>query len=231
MIEIGATDGGPKVVEVGAQRPLPGPAPVLPLRDMVTFPDMLVPLNVGQPRSIDLINDVLSGDRTIAMVAIRAADVETPGPEDLYSVGVLGVVARMIRVPDGTIRVLVQGGQRIRIEGWQQTDPYLVAEVAQAPDIVTETPELVALMRNVQQTFSSIVEEVPYLPEELQVMVANVDDPSALSHLIASALRLKTEEKQELLEEVDVAKRLRRLSEMLARELEVVAIGSKIQSA
>ena len=153
MIEIGATDGGPKVVEVGAQRPLPGPAPVLPLRDMVTFPDMLVPLNVGQPRSIDLINDVLSGDRTIAMVAIRAADVETPGPEDLYSVGVLGVVARMIRVPDGTIRVLVQGGQRIRIEGWQQTDPYLVAEVAQAPDIVTETPELVALMRNVQQTF------------------------------------------------------------------------------
>ena len=230
MIEIGATDGGPKVVEVGAQRPLPGPAPVLPLRDMVTFPDMLVPLNVGQPRSIDLINDVLSGDRTIAMVAIRAADVETPGPEDLYSVGVLGVVARMIRVPDGTIRVLVQGGQRIRIEGWQQTDPYLVAEVAQAPDIVTETPELVALMRNVQQTFSSIVEEVPYLPEELQVMVANVDDPSALSHLIASALRLKTEEKQELLEEVDVAKRLRRLSEMLARELEVVAIGSKIQS-
>ena len=118
MIEIGATDGGPKVVEVGAQRPLPGPAPVLPLRDMVTFPDMLVPLNVGQPRSIDLINEVLSGDRTIAMVAMRNPDVEPPGPDDLYSVGVLGVVARMIRVPDGTLRVLVQGGQRVRIEGW-----------------------------------------------------------------------------------------------------------------
>jgi ATP-dependent Lon protease len=230
VIEIGASDGGPKEVEVGARRALPGSVGVLPLRDMVTFPDMLVPLNVGQPRSIDLINDVLGGDRTIAMVATRTADVEVPGPDDLYSVGVLGVVARMIRVPDGTIRVLVQGGQRIRIKGWEKTDPYLVAEIVEAPDTVKETPELVALMRNVQHTFSSIVEEVPYLPEELQVMVQNVDDPSALSHLIAGALRLKTEEKQELLEEVDVAKRLRRLSELLARELEVVAIGSKIQS-
>ena len=230
MIEIGASDGGPKVVEVGAQRALPDAAPVLPLRDLVTFPDMLVPLNVGQARSVELINDVLGGDRTIAMVATRNSDVEVPGPDDLYSVGVLGVVARMIRVPDGTIRVLIQGGQRIRIERWEKTEPYLVAEISEAPDIVKQTPELVALMRNVQQTFSSIVEEVPYLPEELQVMVANVDDPSALSHLIAGALRLKTEEKQALLEEVDVAKRLRRLSEILARELELVAIGSKIQS-
>jgi len=230
VIEIGASDGGPKVVEVGAQRALPDAAPVLPLRDLVTFPDMLVPLNVGQPRSIELINDVLGGDRTIAMVATRSTDVEVPGPDDLYTVGVLGVVARMIRVPDGTLRVLIQGGQRIRVERWDKTEPYLVAEIAEAPDIVKQTPELVALMRNVQQTFSSIVEEVPYLPEELQVMVANVDDPSALSHLIAGALRLKTEEKQALLEEVDVAKRLRRLSEILARELELVAIGSKIQS-
>jgi ATP-dependent Lon protease len=230
MIEVGAPDGGPKPVDVSAERVLPGSAPVLPLRDMVTFPDMLVPLGVSQPRSIELINDVLSGDRTLAMVAMRNPDVENPGPDDLYSVGVLGVVARMIRVPDGTLRVLVQGGQRIRIEGWEKTAPYLVANIVEAPDVVKETPELVALMRNVQQTFSSIVEEVPYLPEELQVMVANVDDPSVLSHLIAGALRLKTEEKQELLEEVDVAKRLRRLSEILARELELVAIGSKIQS-
>ena len=96
--------------------------------------------------------------------------------------------------------------------------------------MVDQTPELTALMRNVQQTFTDIVEQVPYLPEELQVMVANVDDPSALAHLIAGALRIPTEEKQALLEELDVAKRLRRLSEILARELEVVAIGSKIQS-
>jgi ATP-dependent Lon protease len=230
MIEVGTPDGGPKPVDVSAQRVVPATAPVLPLRDMVTFPDMLVPLGISQPRSIELINDVLSGDRTIVMVAMHNADAETPGPEDLYTVGVLGVVARMIRVPDGTLRVLVQGGQRVRIEGWERTEPYPVAQIAEARDIVNQTPELVALMRNVQQTFSSIVEEVPYLPEELQVMVANVDDPSVLSYLIAGALRLKTEEKQELLEELDVAKRLRRLSEILARELELVAIGSKIQS-
>jgi ATP-dependent Lon protease len=105
-----------------------------------------------------------------------------------------------------------------------------VAEIEELPDVVNPTPELTALMRNVQQTFTDIIEQVPYLPEELQVMVANVDDPSVLAHLIAGALRIPTEEKQALLEEVDVAKRLRRLSEILARELELVAIGSKIQS-
>jgi ATP-dependent Lon protease len=230
VIEVGSPDGGAKTVDVNGQRAVPDTVGVLPLRDMVAFPDMLVPLGVTQPRSIQLINDVLSGNRTIAMVAMRNHEVENPGAEDLYPVGVLGVVERMIRVPDGTLRVLVQGGQRVRIEGWEKTEPYLVARIAEAHDVVKQSPELVALMRNVQQTFSSIVEEVPYLPEELQVMVANVDDPSALAHLIAGALRLKTEEKEQLLEELDVAKRLRRLSEILARELELVNIGSKIQS-
>ncbi len=223
-------DGGPREVPVAGTREQPQRVGVLPLRDTVTFPDMLIPLNVGQDRSIELINEVLRGDRTIAMVASRTPDVESPGPEDLYSVGVLGVVARMIRVPDGTLRVLIQGGQRVRIESWVGTEPYLVAEVAAAPDVVKQSTELTALMRNVQQTFTDIVEQVPYLPEELQVMVANVDDPSVLTHLIAGALRLPTEEKQELLEEADVAKRLRRLSEILARELELVTLGSKIQS-
>ncbi len=230
MIEVGAPSRGPRDVAVTGAPALPERVGVLPLRDTVTFPDMLIPLNVGQERSIELVNDVLRGDRSIAMVASANPEAEAPGPEDLYSVGVLGVVARMIRVPDGTLRVLIQGGQRVRIENWLQTEPYLMAEVAEAPDVVDQTPELTALMRNVQQTFTDIVEQVPYLPEELQIMVANVDDPSVLAHLIAGALRLKTEEKQALLEEVDVGKRLRRLSEILARELEVVAIGSKIQS-
>ncbi len=230
MIDIGAPASGPKDVEVAGPRGLPERVAVLPLRDTVTFPDMLIPLNVGQERSVELINDVLRGDRTIVMVASRNPEDETPGPEELYSVGVLGVVARMIRVPDGTLRVLIQGAQRVRIVRWLAADPYLVAEITEAPDVVTQSPELVALMRNVQQTFSNIVSEVPYLPEELQIMVANVEDPSVLTHLIAGALRLPTEEKQGLLEELDVAKRLRRLSEILARELEVVAIGSKIQS-
>jgi ATP-dependent Lon protease len=229
VIDVGVPDGGPRDVAVGGVRDLPERVGVLPLRDTVTFPDMLIPLNVGQQRSVELINDVLRGDRSIVMVASRKSDVETPAPEDLYSVGVIGVVARMIRVPDGTLRVLIQGGQRVRVERWLATDPYLVAEISELPDVVKPTPELTALTRNVQQTFNNIVEEVPYLPEELQIMVANVEDPSALGHLIAGALRLKTEEKQELLEEVDVGKRLRRLAEILSRELEVVALGSKIQ--
>ncbi len=230
MIEIGVPEGGPRDVEVGGTRSLPERVGVLPLRDTVTFPEMLIPLNVGQARSVELINDVLRGDRSIVMVASRNPEIEVPGPEDLYTVGVIGAVARMIRVPDGTLRVLVQGSQRVRLEHWVSEEPFLVAEIVEAPDVVRQSPELVALMRNVQQTFTDIVAEVPYLPEELQVMVANVEDPSALSHLIAGALRLRTEEKQELLEELDVGRRLRRLSEILARELEVVAIGSKIQS-
>ncbi len=230
MIEIGTAERPAREVAVGATRELPQEVGVLPLRDTVTFPDMLVPLNIGQPRSVELINDVLRGERTIAMVASRDAQVETPSPDQLYDVGVLGVVARMIRVPDGTLRVLIQGSQRIRIERWVKTEPYLVAEIAEAPDVVDQTPELIALMRNVQHTFTDIIEQVPYLPEELQVMVTNVEDPSALAHLIAGALRIPAEEKQALLEELDVGKRLRRLSEILARELEVVAIGSKIQS-
>jgi ATP-dependent Lon protease len=230
MIEVGVPADGAQAATVDGSPALPARVGVLPLRDTVAFPDMMVPLNIGQPRSVELINDVLRGDRSIVMVAGRDPEVEAPGPDELYDVGVLGVVARMIRLPDGSLRVLIQGGQRVRTREWVQTDPYLVAVVEEAPDVVKQNPELVALMRNVQQTFSSIVEQVPYLPEELQIMVANVEDPSVLSHVIAGALRLSTEEKQSLLEELDVAKRLRRLSKSLARELEVAAIGTRIQS-
>jgi ATP-dependent Lon protease len=230
MIDIGAPSDGAREVGVSQDRTFPAQIGVLPLRETVTFPDMPVPLNVGQPRSVELINDALRGDRSIVMLASRQPELETPGPDQLYGVGVLGAVARMIRLPDGSLRILIQGGQRVRIQGWVSTDPYLVALVDEAPDIVPEGAEITALMRNVQQTFSTIVEQVPYLPEELQIMVANVEDPSALSHLIAGALRLPTEEKQALLEELDVGARLRRLSQILARELEVVAIGTKIQS-
>ncbi|MFZ0090715.1 MAG: endopeptidase La [Solirubrobacteraceae bacterium] len=217
-------------VEASGGLQLPARVPVLPLRDAVTFPELVIPLNIGQPRSIELINDVLRGDRSIVVIAGRDPGVESPGPDDLYAVGVLGSVARMVRLPDGTLRVLIQGGQRVRAQEWVQTEPYLVAEVGEAPDIVAQTPELEALARNVQRAFSSIVGQVPSLPEELQVMVSNVDDPVMLSHLIAGALRLPAAEKQELLEEQDVTLRLRRLSEILARELQLVALDTKIQS-
>ncbi len=230
MIEVASSADGSREIEIGRERPLPAQLPVLPLRDTVTYPDTLTPLAVAQDRSITLINDVLGGNRMLVMVASRNPELEEPGPEDLYDVGVVGVVARMLKVPDGTLRILVQGAQRVRLTDWVSREPYLVAEIEAAPDVVEETPALLALTRNVQSTFSSIVEGVPYLPEELQIAIANVDDPSALSHLIAGSLRLKTEEKQALLVEVDVAKRLRRLSEILARELEVISIGSQIQS-
>jgi ATP-dependent Lon protease len=215
---------------VSREEPLPDALPVLPLRETVTFPDTLTPLAVGQERSIKLVNDVLSGNRMLAMVASRDPENDTPGPGDLYRIGVAGQVARMMKVPDGTLRILVQGGERIRIVDYVTEEPYLVARIEPMPDLLEASDELEALMRNVQNTFSEIIEAIPYLPEELQLAVTNLDDPSALGHLIAGALRISTEEKQELLEEVDVTKRLHRLSEILTRELEVVRLGSKIQS-
>jgi ATP-dependent Lon protease len=230
ILDVGTATGEADHDQENGFRRLPAQLGVLPLRDSVTFPDLVIPLNIGQPRSLELVNDVLRGDRSVVLVAGRDPEVESPGPAELYSVGVLGAIARMVRLPDGTLRVLIQGGPRVTVNEWVGTEPYLVAEVEHARDRVRESAQLEALARNVQRTFSSIVGQVPYLPEELQVMVANVDDPVILSHLIAGALRLPTEEKQALLEELDVTKRLRRLSEILARELEVVALDTKIQS-
>jgi ATP-dependent Lon protease len=231
VIEIAGTGEDGRTVEVGAQRPVPGTLPVLPLRETIPLPDTLTPLAVGQERSIRLVDDVLRGNRMLVMVASRNPEIEAPGPEDLYDVGVVGAIARMIKVPDGTMRVLVQGGQRVHIDRWLRETPYLVAELSEQPDVAPAADaELEALVRNVRTTFSSIVEGNPYLPEELQLAIANIDDPSALSHLIAGSLRIKPEEKQGLLEEVDVARRLRRLVEILARELEVISIGSEIQN-
>jgi ATP-dependent Lon protease len=212
------------------EEPLPDALPVLPLREMVTFPGTLTPLAVGQPRSIKLVDDVLTGNRMLALVASKEPNKEEPGPDDLHGVGVAGIVARMLKVPDGTIRILVQATQRIKVGDFVQSEPYLVARIEELPDKLEPSQELQALTRNVQRTFSEIIEQIPYLPEELQMMVANMDDPSGLSHLIAGALRISVEEKQELLEEVDVGRRLRRLSQILARELEVVRLGTQIQS-
>jgi ATP-dependent Lon protease len=240
--ELGAEgDGGPSIEVVqGADieqairerqgQPVPSALPVLPLREVVPYPDTLTPLAVGRERSVRLVNEVLSGERMLVMVASKSPEIEEPGPDDLYGVGVVGVVARMLKVPDGTIRILVQGTERVRLTDYVAEEPYLIARIEPMPDVVEPSPELEALTHNVQRTFAEIIEQIPYLPEELQLAVANLEDPAALAHLIAGALRISTEEKQELLEQLDVAKRLRRLSEILARELEVVQLGTKIQS-
>ena len=227
-IHIPSADGEAAHAVVRAS--LPNELPILPLRDSVPFPETLTPLAIGQERSIALVNDVLGGNRMLAMVASRDPEDEEPEPDGLFRVGVAGVVSRMLKVPDGTLRILVHAAQRVEIEEFVTTDPYLVARIAEAPDELVPSPELEALHRNVQNTFSRIIEEVPYLPEELQVAVANLDDPAELAHMIAGSLRIRTDEKQQLLEERDVARRLRMLSEILARELELVEIGTRIQT-
>jgi ATP-dependent Lon protease len=166
----------------------------------------------------------------LVMVASKDAELDLPAPDDVYRVGVVGIVVRMLRIPDNTLRVLVQGGQRVRIDDFTSEEPYLVARIHEEPDVVEPSAELEALTRHVQNTFSTLIEGVPYLPEELQIAVANIDDPATLAHMIAGSLRIDKEERQELLEELNVTKRLRRLSELLAREQEVMELGSKIQS-
>jgi ATP-dependent Lon protease len=216
--------------EAQAMPRVPPVLPVLPLRDMVAFPNTMTPLAVGQERSVRLVNDVLTRDRMLVMVASRDPEDEQPGPDGLYRVGVVGIVARMLKMPDGTLRILVQGGQRVRLDDFVSQAPYLVARVQEEPDILEPSNELEALKRHIQKAFSDIIEGLPYLPEELQVAVANVDDPEVLGHMIAGSLRIPTEDKQALLEERNVTVRLRRLSEILARELEVMELGTKIQS-
>ena len=213
-----------------AGEPLPPALPVLPLRESVAFPNTLTPLAVGQQRSIKLVDEVLGSNRMLVMVASRDPEDEEPGPDKLYGVGVAGVVARMLKIPDGTIRILVQASHRVKLGPYVTEKPYLIAQVSELPDVIEESTELEALTRNVQRTFSQIIEQIPYLPEELQMAVANIDEPSDLAHLIAGALRISTEEKQDLLEELDVGKRLRRLSQILARELEVIQLGTQIQT-
>ena len=133
-IHIPSTDG--EALQAAVRSSLPDALPILPLRDSVPFPETLTPLAIGQERSIQLVNDVLSGDRMLVMLASKDPETEEPGPDDLYRVGVAGVVARMLKVPDGTLRILVHGAQRVTISDYVATDPYLVARIEEAPDQV-----------------------------------------------------------------------------------------------
>jgi ATP-dependent Lon protease len=224
------TDLIPEGESFAGDSPIPPTLPVLPLKETVVFPQSMTPLAIGQERSIKLIDDVVSGDRMLALLTARNADAEQPGFDDVYEIGTAGLVHRMIRIPDGTLRILVQGLSRIRLERRVSEDPYPVGDFSELPDVVTESREVEALTRTVQNQFARVVELVPTLPDELQLAAANVDDPGVLTYLVASTLRLKTEEKQELLEMTDVEQRLRATAAILSRELEVFELGSKIQS-
>jgi ATP-dependent Lon protease len=221
-------DIGEAIDESGVE--IPSTLPVLPLKETVVFPDSAAPLAIGQERSIALIDEVVTRDGMVALVTAKDPEVEQPGWEDLHEIGTAAMVHKLIKVPDGTLRILVQGLQRIKLDERVQDEPYLVGAFSELPDVESDSKELEALARNVQMLFGRIVALVPYLPAELELAAANVDDASALSHLVASTMRLKTEDKQQLLEQPDVEQRLRELSLILSRELEVFELGTKIQS-
>jgi ATP-dependent Lon protease len=210
---------------------LPDTLPVLPLKETVVFPEAVAPLAIGEARSIRLIDDVMNRpERLLAVVVSRDPEIAEPPPEQLHEIGTAAVVQRMVRVPDGTVRVLVQGFRRVRIGPYTQTEPFLEARVEEVPERAERTTEVEALARNLQGIFTRIIQLVPHLPDELQVAVANLDDPTTLSYLVSSSLRLSVGERQELLEESDLEARLRRLTVLVNRELELLELGAKIQS-
>ena len=204
--------------------------PILPLRESVVFPASMTPLAIGQERSVQLVDEAVANDRPIALVTSRSSEEEAESTEDLYTVGTSAVIHKMIRVPDGTLRILVQGLDRIRLDAIEQTEPYLIGRFTALPDVGVEDREAEALARSVESLFGRIISAAPYLPEELMLAAANAETPSSLANLIASTIRLKTEEKQDLLETVDVEERLRKLTAILSRELEVIELGTKLQS-
>jgi ATP-dependent Lon protease len=227
---VNAVDGTVTEQEERAEERLDSAMPILPLKETVVFPDSMIPLAIGQERSIRLVDEAVANDRPIALVTSREGKEEAESADDLYPVGTAAAIHKMIRVPDGTLRILVQGLRRVRLARIVQDDPYLVGEFEEVADVITREKEIEALARNVETLFSRIIALVPYLPDELQLAATNAEDPSALANLIATTMRLKTGEKQELLEEADVEARLRKLTVILNRELEVLELGTKIQS-
>ena len=204
--------------------------PVLPLRGVVVYPMMWLPLPVGQRRSIKLVEDNLPENRIIALVTSKDEEVEKPGPDQIHRIGTAAQVHRVLRTPDGTIRLLVQGMERIRITEYIQEQPYLRARVEVVPEKMEETLELEAIMRAVQELFRQLIDLEPQMPDELAVMGMNVDNARQLAYLVASSMRLDSEEGQRLLEMDNIYDKLLRLTQLLHKEVEVLELGRKIQS-
>mgnify|MGYP005840809695 CR=1 FL=1 len=210
--------------------PVPAELPILPLRGVVVYPQTVIPLTVGQPRSIKLVDEVVNGDRLVGLVTAVNPELETPGPDDIYRVGTLASIHRLFRAPDGTIRMLVQGLTRIEVDEFVSTEPYLRARIHATPEDVEETIEIEALMRNVVGQFTRLSELVPTIPSELISSALNVDDPLQLVYTIATYIRIDLEEAQALLELNSTEAKLRRLMTILNKELEVLELGRKIQT-
>jgi ATP-dependent Lon protease len=219
--EADAMEESPDIPEVVA---------ILPLKNTVVYPiPILLPLIVGQPRSIKLVDDVMLGNRVLGLVALKDASIEEPGPDDVYRIGSVASITKFAKAPDSTIRVFVQGIERMKIVEFTQTEPYLMARVEAIPDEVEESVETEALMRNAVELFRRMSSLMPYIPEELIMAATSVEDPRQLAYLVASYTRMDMTDAQAILEADSVGAKLQQLNTVLSRELEVLELGKKIQ--
>jgi len=210
---------------------VPSELPILPLRESVVFPYMVMPLFVTREKSVAAIEDALAGDRLLLLVAQRNAELENPGPDDLYRVGTVAMVMRILRMADGRVKALVQGVAKARIESFVENEPAQWAQVAALPD--DEDGDFSAEAEALARTVRGRVEELlplKNLPPEILSITANIHEPGRLADLIASNLRLRISEAQEVLEAIDPLARLRRVDALLRRELEVTSMQAEIQS-
>ena len=211
---------------------LPEELPILPLRGMVVYPQTAIPLTVGQERSTQLVDDVVAGNRMVGLVASKDPSLGTPGPDQVQMVGTLATIHRLFRTPDGTIRLLIQGLQRIRIDDFVATAPYLKAHVTRIPEdevVHADDIETEALVRSIVDRFSDLAELVPSIPQELVNNALNVDDPLQLVYSIATYVRIELDDAQLLLEMDHVGDKIRHLLKLLTKEFEVLSLGRKIQ--
>src|SRR5262245_26319053 len=209
---------------------VPEELPVLPLRGVVVFPSAIVPLLISRGASLKVVEHALAGDRMLAMVAQKHPEDEEPGPDALFTRGTAGRILKMLKYPDSSVRILVQGLRRIDIVEVVRSEPFYTARIQQLGDVQESSPDVEAMQAHMVNQFAKFVSMIPYLPDELQVVAMNIKDPGKVTDLIASNLNVSLEEKQDLLSTLDVRGRLERLSTILNREIELLELGHKIQS-
>jgi ATP-dependent Lon protease len=209
---------------------IPEDLPILPLRGLVVYPQTIVPLMVGQPRSVRLVDDVVAGDRLVGLVASHDPENELPGPDEIHRVGTLAAVHRLFRAPDGTLRLLVQGLLRFEIKEYTATEPYLKAHVEPDMEVLETGIEIEALMRNIGDQFRRMGELSPNLPGDLLTTTLSLEDPLQLVYTIATYMRIDLQDAQDILEIDSLQEKLHRLMTLLGKELEVLELGRKIQA-
>lgn len=209
---------------------IPEELPILPTKDTLAFPYMMIPLAVGRAKSIKLVDDTVLGNRILGLFLQKKTDLEEPGLEDIHSVGTAVSILKMMKMPDGTLRLIVQGISRIKILDITQREPYFKGKVGIITEPKEKTIEIEALMRNVLGLYQKIVSLTPYLPDELYITAMNIEDGGKLADFIASNSSIDLSSKQKILETVDLRQRLESLSLFITRELEVLELGNKIQS-